>query len=171
VSLPTGTPSAASQDTEDGSGHRLIAAQTASVEVEELGQAEGGVQPNRPAPLDGGSQGGAPESRAPQGAAPEGAAPEGAAPHTTSGEAVATGGLADADAAGGGAKAGEVPAVGDGGQGNRPAVDGPPSTGDPAVDEALKELPGLLDQPLEAQVDGYAAVHGRLQDRLADLDG
>jgi hypothetical protein len=161
VSLPTGTPSAASQDTEDGSGHRLIAAQTASVEVEELGHAEGAVQRSRPARLDGGPHGGAPESRA----------PEGAAPHTASGEAVATGGLADADAAGGGAKAGEVLAVGDGGQGNRPAVDGPPSTGDPAVDEALRELPGLLDQPLEAQVDGYAAVHGHLQDRLADLDG
>jgi hypothetical protein len=170
VSLPTDTTSAASQETGDGSGHWVSAAQTASVEVEELGQAEGGVQPNRPAPLDGGPHGGAPESRA-RGAAAEGAAPEGAAPHTTSGEAVATGGLADADAAGGGAKAGEVPAVGDGGQGNRPAVDGPPSTGDPAVDEALKELPGLLDQPLEAHVDGYAAVHGRLQDRLADLDG
>jgi len=35
----------------------------------------------------------------------------------------------------------------------------------------LAELPGLLEQPLEEQVDGYAAVHGRLQDRLADLDG
>jgi hypothetical protein len=59
----------------------------------------------------------------------------------------------------------------EGEHGKAPSVDGPPSTGDVAVDEALSELPDLLHQPLEAQVDGYTAVHGRLQDRLADLDG
>ena len=52
-----------------------------------------------------------------------------------------------------------------------PSVWQPPATGDVAVDEALQDLPGLLDQPLEAQVEGYTAVHVRLQDRLADLDG
>lgn len=46
-----------------------------------------------------------------------------------------------------------------------------PATGDVAVDEALQDLPGLLDRPLEEQVEGYTAIHGRLQDRLADLDG
>jgi hypothetical protein len=46
-----------------------------------------------------------------------------------------------------------------------------PATADVAVDEALQDLPGLLDRPLEEQVEGYTAVHGRLQDRLADLDG
>jgi hypothetical protein len=62
-------------------------------------------------------------------------------------------------------------ALADGAQASRAPDDGPPRTGDLAVDEALQELPGLLDQPLEEQVDGYAAVHGRLQGRLADLDG
>jgi hypothetical protein len=52
-----------------------------------------------------------------------------------------------------------------------PDVTRAPATGDDAVDEALHDLHLLLDQPLEAQVEGYTAVHGRLQDRLADLDG
>jgi hypothetical protein len=48
---------------------------------------------------------------------------------------------------------------------------GLPATGDQPVDEALEALLGVLQRPLGEQVDVYAEVHGRLQDRLADLDG
>jgi hypothetical protein len=51
------------------------------------------------------------------------------------------------------------------------AVPDLPRTGDSAVDEALEALTGVVDRPLPAQVDAYGAAHGRLQDRLADLDG
>lgn len=51
-------------------------------------------------------------------------------------------------------------------------ADGPAaSTGDPAVDEALTRLVGLDDQPLRAHVAAFDAVHGALQDRLADAEG
>jgi hypothetical protein len=45
------------------------------------------------------------------------------------------------------------------------------STGDAAVDEALSLLTGLEDQPLRAHVAAFDAVHGALQDRLADAEG
>ena len=46
-----------------------------------------------------------------------------------------------------------------------------PATGDQSVDEAVEALLGVLQRSLGEQVDVYAEVHGRLQDRLADLDG
>ena len=45
------------------------------------------------------------------------------------------------------------------------------STADAAVDEALSTLAGLEDQPLRAHVAAFDAVHGALQDRLADAEG
>ncbi|WP_456847506.1 hypothetical protein [Cellulomonas sp. P5_C6] len=42
---------------------------------------------------------------------------------------------------------------------------------DDAVDEALSALVGLEDQPLRAHVAVFDAVHGALQDRLADAEG
>ena len=78
-------------------------------------------------------------------------------------------GTAQPAAGGGPSRAESADGAGDGS--DAPSVGQPPATGDVAVDEALQDLPGLLDQPLEAQVEGYTAVHGRLQDRLADLDG
>ena len=42
---------------------------------------------------------------------------------------------------------------------------------DAAVDEALSRLAGLEDQPLRAHVAVFDAVHGALQDRLADAEG
>lgn len=45
------------------------------------------------------------------------------------------------------------------------------STADAAVDEALSTLVGLEDQPLRAHVAVFDAVHGALQDRLADAEG
>ncbi|NUU19893.1 hypothetical protein HP550_21830 [Cellulomonas humilata] len=45
------------------------------------------------------------------------------------------------------------------------------STSDAAVDEALSTLVGLEDQPLRAHVAVFDAVHGALQDRLADAEG
>ena len=44
-------------------------------------------------------------------------------------------------------------------------------TSDDAVDEALSRLVGLEDQPLRAHVAVFDAVHGALQDRLADAEG
>lgn len=56
-----------------------------------------------------------------------------------------------------------------------PAMDGGDdayeSTTDAAVDEALSRLQGLEDQPLRAHVAVFDAVHGALQDRLADAEG
>jgi hypothetical protein len=46
-----------------------------------------------------------------------------------------------------------------------------PATGDRSVDAAVEALHGVLRRPLGEQVDVYSDVHGRLQDRLADLDG
>ena len=43
-------------------------------------------------------------------------------------------------------------------------------TGDDAVDEALSSLTGLGEQPLRAHVAVFDAVHGALQDRLADAE-
>lgn len=45
------------------------------------------------------------------------------------------------------------------------------STGDAAVDEALSRLVDLTDQPLRSHVAVLDAVHGALQDRLADAEG
>ncbi|MDM7830924.1 hypothetical protein [Cellulomonas edaphi] len=52
------------------------------------------------------------------------------------------------------------------------AGDGPvvPLTGDHAVDEALTSLAGLDEHPLRAHVAVFDAVHGALQDRLADAE-
>ena len=47
--------------------------------------------------------------------------------------------------------------------------DGP--TGDPHVDAALTRLDGLADAPLREHVAAFDAVHGALQDRLADAEG
>lgn|GEM_PF-685681 len=47
--------------------------------------------------------------------------------------------------------------------------DGP--TGDPHVDEALTRLDGLDGAPLREHVAVLDAVHGALQDRLADAEG
>jgi len=44
-------------------------------------------------------------------------------------------------------------------------------TGDGAVDEALRSLDGLTDRPLPAHVAAFDAVHGALQDRLAEAQG
>ena len=46
-----------------------------------------------------------------------------------------------------------------------------PTTQDAAVDEALRRLIGLEDEPLRAHVAVFDAVHGALQDRLADAEG
>ncbi|MBO3085928.1 hypothetical protein [Cellulomonas fengjieae] len=47
----------------------------------------------------------------------------------------------------------------------------PGSTSDDAVDEALSALAGLEEQPLRNHVAVFEAVHGSLQDRLADAEG
>lgn len=44
-------------------------------------------------------------------------------------------------------------------------------TGDVAVDEALGTLAGLDGLPLREHVAAFDAVHGALQDRLADAEG
>ena len=44
-------------------------------------------------------------------------------------------------------------------------------TGDHAVDEALTRLDVLGDAPLREHVAVFDAVHGALQDRLADTEG
>ena len=49
---------------------------------------------------------------------------------------------------------------------------GPPSTGDPVLDEALRELARATERDsLEQQVSAFDGVHRALQDRLADLQG
>lgn len=57
------------------------------------------------------------------------------------------------------------------GEAARPATEAATSTGDAAVDEALTLLNGLDEQPLRAHVAAFDAVHGALQDRLADAEG
>jgi hypothetical protein len=44
------------------------------------------------------------------------------------------------------------------------------TTADAAVDEALSRLASLQDQPLRVHVAVFDAVHGALQDRLADTE-
>ncbi len=44
-------------------------------------------------------------------------------------------------------------------------------TGDAAVDEALRALDGLAALPLPGHVAAFDAVHGALQDRLAEAQG
>jgi len=62
--------------------------------------------------------------------------------------------------------------------GEPPTVGGPDATpgdvldvGDAAVDEALRELDGLARRPLAEHVRVFDAVHGALQDRLAEAQG
>ena len=45
------------------------------------------------------------------------------------------------------------------------------STGDAAVDEALSRLVGIDGEDLRGQLVTFEAVHGALQDRLADAEG
>ncbi len=45
------------------------------------------------------------------------------------------------------------------------------TTGDDAVDEALRTLAGLDERPVRAHVGVFDAVHGALQSRLADAEG
>ena len=45
------------------------------------------------------------------------------------------------------------------------------STSDDAVDQALSALAGLEGRPLRDHVAVFDAVHGALQDRLADAEG
>ena len=45
------------------------------------------------------------------------------------------------------------------------------STSDDAVDQALSALAGLEELPLRDHVAVFDAVHGALQDRLADAEG
>ncbi len=47
----------------------------------------------------------------------------------------------------------------------------PGQTGDAAVDEALRVLDGLAERPLTEHVAAFDAVHGALQDRLAEAQG
>jgi len=49
-----------------------------------------------------------------------------------------------------------------------PAAERAP-TGDPAVDEVLRQLDGVTDEPLDAQIEVAEQVHRVLQGRLADL--
>lgn len=42
-------------------------------------------------------------------------------------------------------------------------------TGDEAVDEVLRELDAVTDQPLDTQIEVGEKVHRILQGRLADL--
>ncbi|MBT0995325.1 hypothetical protein KIN34_13625 [Cellulomonas sp. DKR-3] len=50
-------------------------------------------------------------------------------------------------------------------------ADGGGSTGDAAVDEALRSLADLDAAPLVEHVAAFDAVHGALQDRLAEAQG
>lgn len=62
--------------------------------------------------------------------------------------------------------------AGDGAVGTAAAVVGDDGrTGDDAVDEALTRLEALGDAPLREHVAVFDAVHGALQDRLADTEG
>lgn len=47
----------------------------------------------------------------------------------------------------------------------------PPSTGDDAVDQAVRSLAGAMNGSLEEQVAAYESAHRTLQDRLADVEG
>ena len=51
---------------------------------------------------------------------------------------------------------------------NVPAAERAP-TGDPAVDEVLRQLDGVTDEPLDVQIEVAEQVHRVLQGRLADL--
>jgi len=42
-------------------------------------------------------------------------------------------------------------------------------TGDPAVDEVLRQLDAVTNEPLDAQIEVAEQVHRVLQGRLADL--
>jgi len=46
-----------------------------------------------------------------------------------------------------------------------------PTSGDPAVDEALTRLAGVEKQDLRVQLTTFEDVHTALQDRLADAEG
>lgn len=46
-----------------------------------------------------------------------------------------------------------------------------PETGDPGLDETLRELARASAIPLEDQLPVIEAVHRSLQDRLADVEG
>jgi len=46
-----------------------------------------------------------------------------------------------------------------------------PGTGDPGLDETLRELARASAIPLEDQLPVIEAVHRSLQDRLADVEG
>ncbi|TQL04388.1 hypothetical protein [Cellulomonas sp. SLBN-39] len=46
-----------------------------------------------------------------------------------------------------------------------------PGTGDSAVDEALLAVVDVDQLPLREQLSVFEAVHGALQDRLADAEG
>lgn len=54
---------------------------------------------------------------------------------------------------------------------DRTAYEPEPATGDAAVDEALGRLVGIDDADLRTQLGTFEAVHGALQDRLADAEG
>jgi hypothetical protein len=43
-------------------------------------------------------------------------------------------------------------------------------TGDHAVDDALRKLDDMTDEPLDVQIEVSQRVHEILQGRLADLD-
>ncbi len=53
----------------------------------------------------------------------------------------------------------------------RPVAADGDGTGDDAVDEALGRLRDVADLDLRAQLVTFEAVHGALQDRLADAEG
>ncbi len=48
---------------------------------------------------------------------------------------------------------------------------GRPATGDDQVDQALTRLDDLAGAPVRDHVAVFEAVHGALQDRLADAEG
>lgn len=54
---------------------------------------------------------------------------------------------------------------------SRSAGEAPAATGDDAVDEALGRLRDVEALDLHAQLATFEAVHGALQDRLADAEG
>ena len=46
-----------------------------------------------------------------------------------------------------------------------------PSSGDDAVDEAMRRLAGVEEHDLRTQLDAFEDVHRSLQERLADSEG
>ena len=52
-----------------------------------------------------------------------------------------------------------------------PTADDTPTTGDAAVDEALRTLVGIEGRDLRTQVALLEDVHGALRDRLSDAEG